>query len=179
MGSPEVKAIAVTIYIGVWGAIAAAVIYLASETGHSLWVGAGVACVLFFLVNGSVAYRFRARQLRQQGKEPPSYLVYLFYPKPINFREPIALPRAFRVLLGIVILIGGAFLVLAGTVLLFTLDLSKVPHPVGAVIGLVVLASVGVGSLYVGVRLMVMKNDEPMLKGRKSGETKSSSIGAA
>jgi membrane protein implicated in regulation of membrane protease activity len=179
MGAPGVKAIAVTIFIGVWGAIAVAVIYFASVTGYSFWVGAAVACALFFLVNGSVAYRFRARQLRQQGKEPPPFLVYLFYPKPINFKERVALPRPFRVLLGIVILIGGAFLVLTGTVLLFTLDLSKVPHPVGAVIALVVLASVGVGSLYVGVRLVVMKNDEPMLKGRKSSETKSSSIDAA
>jgi hypothetical protein len=179
MGAPGVKAIAVTIFIGVWGAVAAAVIYLASATGYSFWVGAAVVGALFFLVNGSVAYRFRARQLRQQGKEPPSLLVYLFYPKPINLRERVAVPRPFRVLLGIVILIGGAFLVLTGTVILFMLDLTKVPHPVGALIALVVLASAGVGSLYVAVRLMVMKDDEPMLKRRTSRETKSSSIGAA
>lgn len=172
------RAIAVTIFIGVWGAIAAAVLTFASATGYPFWVGAAVACALFFLVNGSVAYHFRARQLRQEGKEPPSFLVYLFYPKPISFRDRVALPRPFRVLLGIVILVGGAFLVLTGTVLLFTLDFAKVPHPVGAVVALVVLASVGVGSLYVGVRLMVMKNDESMLTGRKSSETKSSTIGA-
>jgi hypothetical protein len=179
MSATGVKATAVAIFIGVWVAIAAAVIYLVSAAGYSFWVGAAAACVLFFLVNGSVAYRFRARQLRQQGMEPPPFLVYLFFPKPINFKERVALPRPFRVLLGIVILIGGAFLVLAGIGLLFALDLSKVPHPVGAVIGLVVLATIGVGSLYVGVRLMVMKNDEPMLTGRKSSETKSSNIGAA
>ena len=179
MRAKGTRATVVAIFFGVWIAIAAVVIYFASVLGYSSWSGVAAALVLFFLANGSLAYLYRARQLRQQGKEPPPFLVYLFFPKPLNFREPVRLSRPFRVLLGIVVVIGGVFLVLAGTVILFTQDVSKFPHPVGGVIALVVLASVGVGSVYVGMRLMVMKDDEPMLMRRKRNETQSSNSGAA
>jgi hypothetical protein len=179
MSAKGVRGIAVAIFCGVWIAIAAVVIYFVSALGYSFWSGVAAACALFFLLNGSVAYRYRARQLRQEGKEPPPFLAYLFFPKPLNFREPVRLSRPFRVLLGIVVLVGGVFLVLASTVILFTQDVSKFPHPVGGVIGLVVLASVGVGSVYVGMRLMVITDDEPMFMRRKRNETRSSNSGAA
>ena len=166
------------IYVGVCVAIAAAVIYFVSAAGYSFWLGIVAAFVVLFLVNGSLAYRFRARQLRLQGQEPPPFLLYLFYPKPISFSERVPLARPFRALLGIVILIGGAFLVLTGTVILLNLDFAKLPHPLGAAIATIVLASIGVGIAYVGIRLMVVKDDEPMFGRRKSRETKASDIAA-
>jgi len=166
-------------YLALWALVAAAVMYGVIAAGYSFWLAALLAYLLFFFVNGSLAYRYRARKLRQQGEEPPPFLVYLFFPKRVNFKDRVPLPRPFRILLGIFVFVGGGFLVLTGILLLFTLNPSQVPHPVGAVIALCVLAGIGVGIVYVGVRLIVMKNDEPMLTWLKSNETKSSNTGAA
>ena len=45
--------------------------------------------------------------------------------------------------------------------------LSQVPHPLGAVVLLLLLASLGAAFMYVGYRLLVMQNDEPLLRPRR------------
>jgi len=142
------------------------------------WLTVIAIVMVLFVGNAALAYRYRSRKLRSEGNEPPSFLVYLFFPKASSFKEPVPFPRPLRALVGAVVFIGGAFFVLTGGLILFNLDFSKITHPAGAVIGLLALALVGVGIAYVGIRLIVMKNDEPMF-GRKRGETKSSHIGAA
>jgi hypothetical protein len=162
------------LYLALWVAIATAGIYAAIAAGHPFWLGAALTFALFFFVNGSLAYFFRARQLRLQGEQPPPFLVYLFRPAPLQYKSRVAVPRPLRLLLGVVIFIGGAFFVLIDVLMLTNLDFSRIPHPVGAVIMLFVLPVLGLAIAYVGFRLMVMKGEDPLFKRTESGEKKSS-----
>jgi hypothetical protein len=159
-------------YLALWVALAAGVMYAVMAAGYSFWLAAGLAYVLFFLVNGSLAYRYRARQLKQQGVRPPPFLKYLFFPQPVSFTSPVAVPRPVRVLLGAVILVGGALFVAAGGLILAKLDFSSLAHPVGAVFMLLALAVLGLAIGYVGLRLIVVQNDEPLFSrgGRRSAQ---------
>jgi hypothetical protein len=155
-------------YLGLWVAIAAAAIYFTVAAGYPFWLGAVGAYLLFSLASGSLAYRARAKKLIEQGEKPPPFLKYLFFPKPFSLRDKIAMPRLFRVLLGVVLLLpGGAFIAAAGGLLLVKLDYSTVPHPAAAAVALLFLAATGLGSMYVGYRLVVVKEDEPLFRWAK------------
>ena len=147
-------AAAVAIYFGAWSAAAVLAVWLAPAAGYPLWLGLVAVFVLFWLVNGSLAYRYRARQLRQEGREPPPFLTYLFFPKPFSFRDAIPVARPVRIILAAVVSIGGLFLLATSAIILFAHDMSKAPHPVAGLIAVILLAGVGVGSLYMGVRLL-------------------------
>ena len=146
--------------------------------GYSFWLAAAVAYFLFFLVNGSLAYHVRARQFRERGKRPPPFLGYLFFPKPIDFRERIEVPRAVRLLLGVGILVGGVGFVVVGFVLLANLDLSQSAHPLGAVVMLLAFSVLGLAIAYVGWRLMVARNEDALFGRSKADGTRSSGIDA-
>src|SRR6266545_7154091 len=108
----------------------------------STWIAViGVAFALF-LLNAVFAYRYRSRQLRSQGQEPPPFFVYLFFPRPWTNR--VSTPRPLRVSVGIVIFVGGAAFVLGGSILLANLQLTTLSHPVGAVLALLALISLGI-----------------------------------
>ena len=165
------------VYLGLLVAIVATVMYIATAVGLSLWLAAVLAFAIFFFVNGSLAYVSRARQLRGQGEQPPRFLVYLFYPRP--FSSAVAMPRALRVLLGVVILAGGGLFVITGGLILTNLDFSRIPRPIGAVAMLLVLAILGLAFAYVGYRLIIIKNEDSLFKWIKSGKAKSSQNNAA
>jgi hypothetical protein len=173
------KTIIAGAYLALWVAMAAGVIYAVSAAGHSFWLGAVLAFVLFFVVNGFLAYRLKSRQLRLQGEQPPPFLTYLFFPKPFSFSEKLKLPRPFRAILGLVVLVGGTLLALTGGLLLANLDFSKAAHPLGAVFGLLLLLALGLAIGYVGFRVIVVKNDDPLFGRSKGNEKKPSQIGAA
>ncbi len=141
------------------------------------WIAVVAVVVGLFVLNAALAYRYRSRQLRSQGHEPPPFLVYLFFPKPFKLTSTVSVPRPVRLFLGAVFLIGGSLFMLGGGVILANLDYSKLAHPVGSVVMLLVLLALGLAIAYIGVRLIVMKKDDPLLKGTKSGQT--SDIGAA
>ena len=166
-------------YLALWVAVAAGVIYAVSTAGHSFWLGAVLAFVLFFVVNGFLAYRLKSRQLRQQGEQPPPFLAYLFFPKPFSFSKKLKLPRPFRVILGLVVVAGGALFTLTGGLLLANFDFSKAAHPLGAVVGLFLLLVLGLAIGYVGFRVIVVKNDDPLFGRSKGNEKKPSQIDAA
>jgi len=67
---------------------------------------------MLFLVNAAVAYHYRSKQLRAIGQEPPSFFLFLFFPRPLANRIPV--PRLLRVALGLVVFSGGALFVLVG-----------------------------------------------------------------
>src|SRR5258706_10748984 len=119
----------VALYFAAWAAIAAGLIYLVTHAGHPFWIAATLAYLLFWVVNGSLVYVFRARQLRREGKQPPSYLMYLFFPKGV--RQTVTVLRPLRVLLGILISLGGALFVIVGLMLAGS-EFSSMPHPIGA-----------------------------------------------
>src|SRR2546426_11320328 len=112
------------------------------------WIAVIVIVVGLLVLNAALAYRYRSRQLRSQGQEPPPFLVYLFFPRPFKLTSPVWAPRPVRLFLGGVLLISGIFFVLTGGVILANLDLSKLPHPVGAVVMLLLLSALGLAIAY-------------------------------
>jgi hypothetical protein len=165
--APKVAALLVG-YLALSLAIAAAAIYFAMANGVPFWIAALAAFLLFGWLNGTMAYLGRARQMRERGEVPPPYLVYLLNPtgKPFSFRDKVAVPRFMRVLLGVVLLLGGVFLAFAGVVILFAVDLSTAPYPNAARVAMAILAAVGLAALYLSWRLVVVKDDEPLFKKR-------------
>jgi hypothetical protein len=100
--------------------------------------------------------------MRSEGKEPPPFLVYLFFPKGMSARVPF--PRPLRVIVGFVISLGGAALLVLGATIFAAVEFAKLSHPIAAAVVLVLFAALGVPILYVGFRLMVAKDDEPLMK---------------
>jgi len=120
----------------------------------------GIALV-FFIVNAAFAYRYRSRQLRAQGREPPPFLVYLFFPRPFASRVPM--PKPLRVTLGVLIVAGGAAFILGGTLLLST-PAEEQAYPLGVVVPVVLLLALGAFFGYVGYRLIVMRSAETLFR---------------
>lgn len=158
--------IATGLYLGFWTAIVAGVIYVLTSIGYSFLLAWTLAFLLFVFINGVLAHTFRARQLRREGKAPPPFLVYLFFPKGVQAK--IAVPRVVRIILGIVVLLGGVCFLLAGVLLLDHLDSSQALGLHGAIVLLLVLVILGVMSVYIGFRLFVIKNNEGIFKRRQA-----------
>ena len=163
------KRVAVGLYIAAWAGLSASVFFGLVRAGVPIWGSFVLAYLLFFILNGSIAYWYRARQVRLEGKHPPSYFMYLFFPA--GFPISVRVPRLIRVVLGVVVSLGGASFVFIGIALAANLGSRNVPHPIGAVAILLILALLGTGFLYVGVRLFVVKNDEALFKRFRFGRT--------
>ena len=127
----------------------------------SAWITVIAIAIALFLANATLAYRYRSRKLRSLGQEPPPFLKYLFFPRPLPQRVPI--PRPVRLILGLLFLAGGAFFVLIAALPFIP---SARSHSDPLILGLVVLAcgSIGAAIGYTGFRLVVVKNDEPLFK---------------
>lgn len=154
------------LYLVFWAALAALVIYLVTVAGYSIWLGAGVACAMFFFVNATLAYIDRARQLRLQGQAPPPFLVFLFSPTASGFSSDVAVPKPVRLVLGAVVLLGGAAFAALGGLFLVVVDFSTVPYPLGARVMLLVFCALGLAFVYIGFRLLVMKSEERLFPRR-------------
>lgn len=158
--------IATGLYLGFWAAIVAGVISAITSIGYSFLLAWTLAFLLFMFLNGTLAYTLRARQLRREGKKPPPFLVYLFFPKGVQ--ATVAVPRAVRIILGIFVLLGGVFFLLASVLLIGRLDSSKALGLHGAIVLFLVLVMLGVVSVYIGFRLFVVKNNERIFKHRQA-----------
>jgi len=117
--------------------------------------------MLIILVSGTLAYRYRSRQMRAAGQEPPSYLVYILGPFATVFATPVttrvSLPRPLRILLGIVVSAGGLFfLLIAALIIVWGQSRHSQPLVLMAMVGFLVI--LGAASAYLGVRLL--KNDD-------------------
>lgn len=127
------------------------------------WIAVIVVVVVLFFLNGSLAYLYRSRQMRSQGKVPPSYLRYMFFP--VSFYSRVPMPRPLRWALGLIVLGGGVLIILLGAVLAVIVDLSQIPHPVGAVVAFSVFILLGAAIGYVGLRMLRMKHENDPLLG--------------
>jgi hypothetical protein len=151
------KRIAIVVYLGLWIVIAAGVIFAFAALGQPLWLSANVAFLFFIVVNGTLAYRYRSRQMRAAGQEPPSYLVYLLRPFATLFATPVttrvSIPKSVRILLGIMISAGGLFfLFIAATMLAQDGSRHSPPLVIFALVG--VLGILGTAFSYIGIRLI-------------------------
>ncbi len=150
----------IAMYVGAWIAITAAVIYFARAFGAPWWQALVAAWLLFVVGNGSLAYGSARRRFEAEGKRPPPYLMYLFFPAGIH--QSIAVPRALRVVVGLVILAGGAVFAVGAVVL--GVQLFGQTQAPGALPLLLLSAVMGAAFAYVGFRLVVMRGDEPLVK---------------
>jgi len=120
----------------------------------------------FFLLNGTIGYYFRSRQIKQQGLKPPNYLIYLFYPRPIVLSEKVWMPIPLRLMLGIIILAGGAFFILSGILVLSDFEFGK-HNFLGLLSLLLIFMSLGTIFGYVGIRLV--RSDSLLQRKRGKG----------
>ena len=144
---------ALAAYLALWAAVTAGLIYGIVLAGYSAWIGVASGFVLFLCVNGSLAHRARVRQFRLEGKEPPSYLQFLFlrrgFPK---FKEEA--PRFDHFLVGMAAALTGLFFVFLGLGLAFGSDWSRVSQPILLGSVSVILAAIGAVFLYLAWRMV-------------------------
>jgi hypothetical protein len=85
------------------------------------------------------------RRRSAHGKGDPAFEV-------LNRSIPVA--PAVRIALAVVLLLGGAVLVLSVVLVLFAIPHRPVPHPTGALLVTVLVLGLGCGFFFVGVRLL-------------------------
>ena len=151
-----VTGIALAAYLAIWAAVAGGIVYGTVRAGYSAWVGVASALLLFVFLNGSLAYRARARQLRLEGKEPPPYFRFLLLPQGFpRFKEEAS--RSGHFVVGIAAALTGLFLVFCGVALAFDAEWSRIPRPILAASLCVILAGVGALFLYLAWRLVAFR----------------------
>ncbi len=146
------KRSALALYLTVWAVVSTGVIFGITQAGYPLWVGLVFACLLFLFLNGSIAYRHRARRLKLEGKEPPPFLQYIFLP---NGRPKFKAeaPRSTHLLVGVMASLLGVFLVFCGVALAFDAKWSRIPDPLIAATLCLIPAGIGAALLYLAWRL--------------------------
>src|SRR5258706_4638899 len=146
------KRLALASYLALWAAVAGGIIYGIVWAGYSASVAIASAFLLFLVLNGSLAYRARVRQLRLEGKEAPSYLQYLLFPQgPPKYKEPA--PKSTHLLVGIAAALAGIFFMFCGIALAFDAEWSRISNPVLAASICIVLAGLGALFVYLALRL--------------------------
>ena len=147
--------LALAAYLSLWAAIGAGIVYGTVQAGYSAWAGGMVAFLIFLFLNGSLAYRARVRQMRSEGKEPPRYLEYIFFPAgPPKAKE--AAPRSTHFIAGAVAAAMGLFLLFCGVALAFSAQWSRISEPVLGAGICVVLSGIGALLLYFAWRCFTL-----------------------
>ena len=145
---------ALAAYLALWAAVAGGIIYGIVLAGYSAWLAVAFAFLLFVFLNGSLAYRARVRQFRLEGKEPPPYFRYLFFPQGFPGYKDEA-PGSAHFLVGIAAALAGVFFVFCGVALAVDAEWSRISHPIAAAGFCVILAGMGAAFLYLAWRLVV------------------------
>jgi hypothetical protein len=144
-------AFALAAYVAIWALVAAGIVYGIVQAGYPAWVAVVSAFLLFVFVNGSLAYKGRARQLRLEGKEPPTYFKFLFFPR--GFPRPKEqAPKFDHFLVGIAAAVTGLFFLFCGAGLAFGADWSRISQPILVASICLVLAGIGAVFLYLAWR---------------------------
>jgi hypothetical protein len=147
---------ALAAYFALWAALAAGIIYGIVWAGYAAWIAVASACLLFIILNGSLAYGARVRKLRLEGKEAPSYLQFLLFPQGVSkLKEPA--PRSTHLLVGVAAALIGMFLILCGIALAFDVEWSRISNPILVAGICVVLVGLGASFLYLAWRLVVFR----------------------
>ena len=152
--------LALVAYLALWAVIAGGIIYGVAQAGYSAWNAAAFAFLVFLFGNGSLGYIVRSRQLRLEGKEPPRYLHYLFFPQGVPKLKQEA-PRSTHLLVGIAAALTGVFFVFCGVALAFDGDWSRISQPLLVATICIVLAIIGVAFLYLAWRLLSFGRKSP------------------
>jgi hypothetical protein len=141
-------------YVTLWAIVTIGIVYFAVRAGYPLWAGVICAYFLFVFLNGTLAYKARARQLKLQGKDPPRYLRYLFLPSGLPKLKDEA-PRSTHIVVGLVAAIAGVFFVFCGAALALDAEWSRIPNPILVAAICLVPASIGGVFLYLAWRILI------------------------
>lgn len=144
-------------YIALWFAVAAVIAYLGAKAGQSPWLIGGGVLALFFFINGAIAYLLRSRQLRREGKQPPTYIEYLFQTGKREAVQPLQLPALIRIALGLLVIFGAVLFIFGGGVFILNFDRFAV-----LIVGLSFLI-LGVAFAYIGYRVILAKGERRLL----------------
>jgi hypothetical protein len=153
-------ALGLAAYLVLWAAIAGGIIYGIVRAGYPGWVAVVSAFLLFAFVNGSLAYRGRVGQLRLEGKEPPPYLRFLFFPQGFPKLKEQA-PRAEHFFVGLAAAMAGLFFVFCGVALAFSAQWSRISQPIMAAGICAILAGIGTLFLYFAWRCFRFRGTPP------------------
>jgi hypothetical protein len=153
-------AFALAAYLAMWASVAAGIVYGIVQTGYPAWVAVVSAFLLFVFVNGSLAYTARARQLRLEGKEPPPYFKFLFFPQGFPKLKEQA-PKFDHFLVGIAAAVTGLFFLFCGAGLAFGADWSRISQPILVASICLVLAGIGAVFLYLAWRAFAFTRTPP------------------
>lgn len=146
------KRLVLTLYLALWAAVAGSLMYGTIRAGYSIWAATGFAFFLFFFVNGSLSYWGLVRRLKIEGREPPGYFRYLFFPKGLPKAKGPA-PRSTHLLVGVAATATGAFFSFCGIALAFNIPWLLTDHPLFGASVCIVLAGIGGVFLYAAWRL--------------------------
>jgi hypothetical protein len=138
-----------TIYFFFWICLAAALAMIGSSHGYSPWLMVGIAFLVFFFVNGSIAHYALSRRLIRENRQPPSYFEFLFQTDSFGIaalNKPIRAPSLVRILLGIVTVLVAILYIAGGSTMIFFHE-----RPVEMYVGSFLLP-LGIFSLYLGSR---------------------------
>ncbi len=150
------KRFALTLYLALWAALAAGVIFGMSRAGIPIWAAIVCAHLLFIFVNGSLSYRSRTGRLKLEGKKASSYLQYLFFPNGIPKFNTEA-TKSECLFVGVAAALTGVFFVFCGVALTVDAEWSRIPDPFIAAAISLVLAGIGAAFLYLAWRLFAFK----------------------
>jgi hypothetical protein len=89
----------------------------------------------------------------------------------------VRLPKAVRVALAVVVLLGAAFFILVAEMLLAT-DRSKMPHPTATLLMMLFLIALGTAFAYVALRLLLVRKQSDYLLSPKGGRITSYCVAA-
>lgn len=132
-----------------------------------------VILLVWFLVSGAVAYRYRSRHKRSLGQKPPPFLAYLFAPFRTAFNDRLSIPRPLRIVLGLILGVGGVLSTLAAIVV-FSEAQARNSGVVSGYVLVAIFVGLAIVSLSIGFRLITMKSETEYLFGgerRNNGDT--------
>jgi hypothetical protein len=81
----------------------------------------------------------------------------------VDYTRPVKVPWPIRILLGVVVLVGGVAFAAVGLMFLVVRDWADAPHPIGLLVLQVLLLVMGLAFAYVGMRVLAVKDGDRML----------------
>jgi len=143
-------------YLAAWALLTGCLIFAAIHAGWQLWPVVLGLQLLFFLVNGALAYTAVLRNCKVDQRQPPSYVSFLFH----GWRAPKlneVAPPYLHVFVGTMTAVFGSFLVFCGVALANGADWSNIPDRLVVAAICLVPVLIGATCLWVAWRVFVSR----------------------
>ncbi len=161
------KRITTSVLITLWALVFAVTALFATKCGFSPSTSILLASLVAYLFNGTITYVGLRRTSGEQ--QMGSYLQFLIRPKLAD--TPVTISRPIRAAAALAMIVGaGLFLLITGIIVSTLLR----PHAHSYLTGLLsatIIGAIGLGALYVGFRLLVVRDGERLFPGRKHAKS--------